>query len=511
LDADDSTVLDLAAGGLTVPTRAAKVGDLLFVGGGAIYGGSRKTAQYTTGTVTTTTGSQVVTGAGTLFSANVDAGMLFRVGSERVYVVQSVDSNTQITLSEAYQGTTAGGKSYTLKAVETATSPYRQVETYATIFDRLLAASGNTLEFSALRSSTTGLTQPHSFAATDRHVMPGGADILGVEALRDVVFVFTTGGVYSVLGMAFNLLDPAGVSFQQRIELVNRDVVLWGKEGVATTGNALIVPAIDGVYRMGVASAPELLSRSITPLYVEYVRAGYRPGGAVVFRNTYMLPILDSAGVVVDFLVCRLDRPTQARGIGVLWPWARWDGHGGNVTALALRVGGPASARSPNVLAASKATAGRVLKLAGCWEPSAARKNDADASTHQWRVETRDVATGNGNLNTVRRVRIRYELLDAASDDPKINAYYSVGAPVAGQPLWGGVLWGSFSWGDATLDEFAQLAGQAPEDVGRTPYTWVGWAARTRHIRTRFQCSAPCQDLVLRSVEWFVRRAAKDR
>lgn len=72
-------------------------------------------SQYTTGTVTVTNGSPTVTGSGTSWSGNVTAGSVFTVtGSGVPYIVGSVDSNTQITLTGNYAGTTLSGQSYSL-------------------------------------------------------------------------------------------------------------------------------------------------------------------------------------------------------------------------------------------------------------------------------------------------------------------------------------------------------------------------------------------------------------
>ena len=68
-----------------------------------------------TGTVSVTNGSATVTGSGTLFSANVAAGDLFTiVGDNAWYEVASVSSNTSLTLSANYAGTTGSGKSYAI-------------------------------------------------------------------------------------------------------------------------------------------------------------------------------------------------------------------------------------------------------------------------------------------------------------------------------------------------------------------------------------------------------------
>lgn len=508
LDSNDTTILDLGAGagatGLATPTRAVKVGGLLFIGGGTIYGGSRKTANYSTGTVTTTTGSRVVTGAGTTWSTNVDAGMLFRRSGERVYVVESVDSNTQITLTEQYQGTGGAGQAYTLKQLELATAPYKTAEIYATLFDRLIPASGNRLDPSA-SDDAAGLTRPHTYDATDFQVFP--TDILGAEGLRDTLLVFCADGVYAMSGLGFDQTDAAG-NIQWRSELVNRDRILWGKEGVATFGNHLVVPCVDGVWTMGVAAGPQLLSRSINGLYASYVRAGHHPGLAAVYGAHYVLPILDSSNAVIDMLVCRLDRPIETP-LGICFPWAHWDGHGGNVAALAVRVGGASAARQPSLLAASRATGSRLLKLNAAFAPDAAHKSDADATTHVWEVETRDHETGPPG-STTRRLRITYELIDAGTDDPKISGWYSKGSEIAGIPKYGtGLIYGSgFTYFDSGLAEFTALTGQAPEDTGRTPYTW-SLAAGSRYIRARLRCSDPCASLKLRTLEWFVMASGR--
>lgn len=71
-------------------------------------------AQYSTGTVTTTSGSAVVTGSGTSWLAEIDADDIFIAdGDTSPYFVQSVDSDTQITLTGNHD-TTQSGVTYTL-------------------------------------------------------------------------------------------------------------------------------------------------------------------------------------------------------------------------------------------------------------------------------------------------------------------------------------------------------------------------------------------------------------
>lgn len=72
-------------------------------------------ALYSTGTITATNASNVITGAGTLFVANVKVGDDFKVSGENAeYNVISVDSDTQIKIAPNYAGTTASGLSYSI-------------------------------------------------------------------------------------------------------------------------------------------------------------------------------------------------------------------------------------------------------------------------------------------------------------------------------------------------------------------------------------------------------------
>jgi hypothetical protein len=75
---------------------------------------------YTTGTVSVTNGSAIVTGTGTSWATSISAGQkFFLLGGPR-YTVQTVNSNTQLTLTANYIDATELGKSY---YVVTATTP----------------------------------------------------------------------------------------------------------------------------------------------------------------------------------------------------------------------------------------------------------------------------------------------------------------------------------------------------------------------------------------------------
>lgn len=80
------------------------------------------TPRYATGTVSVTNGSPTVTGSGTTWSTNLKAGDFIHVGdavqrdpTATWYEIDSVDSNTQITLTANYAETTAAGEVYTAR------------------------------------------------------------------------------------------------------------------------------------------------------------------------------------------------------------------------------------------------------------------------------------------------------------------------------------------------------------------------------------------------------------
>jgi phage-related protein len=65
------------------------------------------------GTVSVTNGSPVVTGTGTKFKATAIKGDFFKVAGEGTkYEIQSVDSDTQLTLTSNYTGSTQSGKEH---------------------------------------------------------------------------------------------------------------------------------------------------------------------------------------------------------------------------------------------------------------------------------------------------------------------------------------------------------------------------------------------------------------
>lgn len=507
LAADDATPISLGGSGLAGPARGSVLDGLLFIDGGTLYGGSRKAVDYSAGTVTVTSGSANVSGAGTLWVANVDAGMLLTDGT-RVYVVTEVVSDTQLKLDKPWEGSTTPGMAYTLRRLVTAGSGNTVVSgaLYVAAGDRIWAATGNVLSFSDGRDPTTGATRPHQVPLGNQHQFSDAGAILGLAPLRGGVLVFTAGGLWMVGNVAFDLLDPTGNPMQD-VQLVSRELVLWGgNAGITGWSNALIVPTLNGVYLVDGVSAPQLVSSSIAGLYAEHVRAGYRPGGAAVYRGHLFLPILNGA-TLADMLVCRLDRPVSRTRLGTVFPWTQLAGAGAEVGQLHQRVE-PNGGR-PRLLAGTLGAAARVADLSLFFDPSDASKTDADGSAIAPVVEGRDVTTGDGNENHVRRLEVLYEMEGTGA---QMRAWYSKGEAAADLPRWGTMTWGEDSWGDSSLGEYAPLPESGGESSGRDPHTWLfPRAARTRRIRSRLEVAGTAARVRLRSVTYHIRPARRGR
>jgi hypothetical protein len=508
LAADDTTPVNLGSDGLTEPKSTALLGSLLFIGGGYIYGGSRKTANYTTGTVSVThydgtneAAAKVVTGSGVTWNTLVDAGMLFQRGNERVYAIASVDSSTQITLAEPYEGVTGTGIAYTLSPIYkmTAADPYYVADYYGVVQNRLLWGVGTTVRFSDIRA-------PHSHTPDEMyHVLPRGATIGGIAEANGTALIFTTLGTWAIRGMAFDIVGPSG-NAQHQLAQYAADAIFSGV-GVADWEGALVVPTLAGVFLMDGVSPPVRLSGNVDPLYFSYARAGYKLGQATVYRNHYFLPVLDSAARVKTLMVLRMDRRAFDRRRRITFPWSRIDGSGGALSALAVRPSG-----IPKLLGIESNTSARVLDLSYFFEPDSDHATDADGTNFESELVSRDYLTGNNTLNMVQFLRTNYEL----QGDGELQIQYGFGfrrddLPYLGHPDgeygagFGPAVDGVLQpFTDSTGSEF-HLIGTATDNHAHAEPKKCRVKKRTRFIRYRLLCNDAPERLVVRSLETLVR------
>lgn len=493
LGADDVTPVTFGTSGPAAPVRPAVIDGILFIGTQA-YGGSRKSATTSTGTVTFTNGSTTVVGVGTTWTTTVDAGMVV-VQANRVHAVKSVTDNTHLELFRPFTGTTAGGATVTWARIVNVPATYHPGGFWAVVANRLVSMSGEDVWFSAAGDST-------SWNITDNHKIAGAA-IIGGESLGDELFVFTSVGLWGLGNMAYDETDDLG-NAQHSERQLNADLLLWGDSGIATWQNSLVIPAQDGVWLMSPTGAPDKLSRSIDPLYVDYVNRGYQPGGADVFQNHYFLPIVDAVANVIDVLVCRLDRPTRTN-LGEVFPWTNWSGAGANVCAVAGRADAPGVAE-PLLLGAERAAAGRVLSMPELLPDGLAV--DHDGSTIDFDLIGRDFSTGPGE-NMVKKLRVRYELVDSTGV-ATVQAYYGSGnRPTTG--LWGALVWGSGFWASALGGAFSLLVGingDGPTGAGDSPWVWRV-NKRRQFFRPRVRCTQSATRLIVRNVDFLVRPSGR--
>lgn len=76
-------------------------------------------AWYKTGTVAVTNNSTLVTGAGTTWAVSAAAGDLFTLDGTKVYEIDSVNSNTSLTLAKPWSGSTLTGQAYAVARLST--------------------------------------------------------------------------------------------------------------------------------------------------------------------------------------------------------------------------------------------------------------------------------------------------------------------------------------------------------------------------------------------------------
>lgn len=415
----DASAVPVSMAGDTDWSRPASVGDYAIFAVGyhqiLLYGGSQKSATYSTGTLTATNGSVDVTGSGTSWLANVDAGMILNIGGTDFGVVQSVTDNTHLKLASPWANVTATGSAYTLvrtqvlniSAIPFAAATREFAVAAGSGSPRLLFCVGNRVYF-------TPRGVPLTFTATDYHELPASAQIIGAEGRGDNALLFTTTGVWEIDNLSLDAVDDFG-NQQQVVTQINRDVILWDDYGISGFAGKLVIPAVDDVYLFGsgTALAPVTGGRGsqydggIRNLYREYVAAGYQPGQAATYQGHYILPILNGT-TWVDTLVCRLDHGAA---------WTRWTGGAGGAGYAVLI---EQAARQPKLLGLYGA---RVSELTACFTPSSANAVDANDTPPIAEITTRDYPTGGQQGGFVARARLRYEL--TAETDESLAAVWT--------------------------------------------------------------------------------------
>lgn len=509
--------VDLGPPGVIEPCLPAIVADTIFLPSGFVWGGSAKAA-YATGTITQAAGSPLITGAGTAWVGNVEPGMLYRAtGGSRTYTVKSVDSATQITLTENAGNSHAAGTGYAISSVRTDGLPAsNRTRHLAVVANRLLVATDNTIAF-------TPSNQPFTFNPTDFHKLPDGVVVQGIAGLKDQALVFTNYGLWTISNMSFDLTDDFG-NPQQTLSRLLPEISLLHEAGLAEWSGTIIAPCVDRALLLDGVSPPVSLSDSIASLYMEQVRAGNRPGGGKVFRNHYFLPFLSPTKTPTALFVCRLNRPVKERQ--VYYPWAQWDGYPTKATTFDVDL------RTTPVLRGAGADGWRQ-NLTVAFPPFTGEDPiaDADGKPPIFDVCTRDFPPANGAPGHVRRLRLRYYTLGIG----KIGAAYSLGDKVqryrdvtqtgmtyaqakANYPTYDAMLRGAATdpaaavWNAGGARFWNVLGDQDARSPGVEPLEWqFGLAERPRWIRARFRSTDGIAQIKIRALRFAARPTSQTR
>lgn len=492
--------VNLGGAGLSAPHKAVEAGGLLLIGDGTLYGGSRKAADYTgTNNVAVTLGSTTVTKASGGFAANVDAGMLIQFdAANRYYVVDSVTSDTVLVLRDAYEGATDGTISIVASRLgTTAAAPYRTSHFYGHNGSRAVSVEGDKVYLAGF--TTDNNANPHSWDSTDYHELPKGVQGTGTIDVRDLQLVFTTRGLFTISGIENDLTDAAG-NFQQRLDHVAPDLILWGNEGIATWQNTAVVPCVDGVWLVDGVSSPSRISDRIRARIREYVRRGYKPGLAAVFNGHYHLPILDTANDTVDYLICRLDRG---------FAWSRATGTAATVSCLSAGIITTSGhdLEGPILYAAQNDAAARIVDNANFFVPDQTDGQDWDNTNFVKQWISRDYGTGGLQKNLVKRGRIRYELVGLGAT---MALSYSTGARLPGLAEWGISDWGQADWSTSGASYTSVTATGPVDPEGDDPFTFI-IGARCRYLRLKSIVALAATHLSIRTLELQVRPTGRDR
>jgi hypothetical protein len=395
--------------------KPAQIGGVLYFPSGIAFGGEVPGGVGPAGgTITLTQGSTTVTGAGTAWTVNpAVVGRLLMVDSTGAqFVISSVTDGTHLELTEPWTEATVSGLTYGTFTSRVFVPPtgaqYQSLDgfyIFGAVGDRLLSATGGSvLTTVAIRTPQNRIymsdrRKPRVVQNVNYWDLPRGVAVVGIEAYRDTAIILASEGIWAIYNVSLDLTDVAG-NPQQRLEQVTRDLIPWYWSGVASYGAGLIIPCLDGIYSFNPTTGSQEIGKPIKPLYLSYVSAGHIPGHAQFANGHYVLPIIDSSGVPVDLLTCRLS-PTR-QGIGGQW----------------TRQASPMRFTSTSV----KSVAGGLSELHGLY-PSTARSvkcawwdlpsgtpiTDYDATNPQATITTREFRL-NSVKNFLSYVKARYEL-----------------------------------------------------------------------------------------------------
>lgn len=200
-------------------------------------------ADYSTGTISVTTGSSTVTGSGTNWDPMLEAGMYIKLPDTKWYLITGVSSDTSLTIEISYAGATATGQTYEASAwgnvqgdLNSSSAPSLLVRPTPDYIEnhinRIWALKNNTLYFSALDTSIEGehFNDWDTAGNAGQIIIPSGNGDsgTGLYSLNNTLYIFQRRAIWGLYGNS-----PANFELRNitnEIGMIDkRSLVEWGE------------------------------------------------------------------------------------------------------------------------------------------------------------------------------------------------------------------------------------------------------------------------------------------
>lgn len=218
------------------------------------YRGSTN-SNYTTGTISVTNGSAAITGSGTSWatSTNAETGEYIKLPDGKWYRIESIASNTSLTIEVNYQGSTLSGQTYTISPwgevqgdLNRSTSPSLLVTPTPQFIEnhinRVWTLDGNTLRFSSLDTSISGENFNDWDTANNAGsiIIPSGDGDTGtgLYSLGNTLYVFQRRAIWGIYGNSpanfelRNITNETGMLDKRTLVEWNNLMVFLSDQGI---------------------------------------------------------------------------------------------------------------------------------------------------------------------------------------------------------------------------------------------------------------------------------------
>lgn len=262
------------------------------------YRGSTK-SNYSTGTISVTNGSEVVTGSGTTWTGNTEVGEYIKLPNNKWYKITNVTGNTTLSVEVEYQGSTVSGQTYIVSPWGEVQGKLNSALTPGTLvrpapisiqnhYNRIWTLEDNTLRFSALDTSV----DEENFNDFDSSNNAGqinipstkGAKGVGIYSFNDSLYVFQQRAIWRVVGTA-----PSNFELRN----ISNEVGLLARASLVEWNNLLIFLSDQGIVAFDGTNIRNISQYKINSLIDSW--ANKTSVAAVLWDNKYMLSYTPTA------------------------------------------------------------------------------------------------------------------------------------------------------------------------------------------------------------------------